>query len=57
MYTQGGVTYTPFAERLKAFLSESNCLSGTRLGGRAPSSQSLSETTIFSLIVHAHSCY
>lgn len=33
MYTQGGVTYTPFTERLKAFLSKTNSLSETRLGG------------------------
>lgn len=57
MYTQGGVTYTPFTERLKAFPFQKELSVRNTSVGRAPSSQSLLETTVFGLIVHVYSCY
>ena len=56
MYAQGGVTYTPFAERLTAFSFQKELSVRSTSGGRVPSSQPLLETTIFSLPVHTYSC-
>jgi len=48
LYAQGGVTYSPFAERLTAFPSRYTSPSVSRLGWRAPSVLAYLETPIFS---------
>lgn len=56
MYTQGSVTYTSLPNAYGVPFPKGTVCPNTS-GGRAPSSQPLLETTIFSLTVHAHLCY
>ena len=56
MYAQGGVTYTPSANAFRRSFSKRNCLS-EHVWGTCPVQPAPFGNPIFSLIVHACSCY